>query len=201
MLDPWYRATIPSQPFFRGGLTSPGLPSYQPEEAASPLACLQQFQFCDASESRCGPLASCPNSQTAAGELFGTAPDPADLPAENDPAASSFVWFVSLLAYSVGNLAFVLLHLGANSLASTRSLYSGSMGPLPENQWQIDVTQWWATYLAGIQESVVSSATGLRDPSLQNRLIKPYNKWIQDHICNNQVSIIFSQDVLEIRLE
>lgn len=200
--DPWYRATVPSRPYSRAGEpeSSPEYPSYQPEEAASPLACLQQYQFCDASTNRCGSLASWADSQTEAGELFGTTLDPADPPAEDDPAASSFFWFVALMAYSVPGLSIVLLHLGANSLASTRSLYSGMMGSLPDNQWQIDVTQWWATYLAGIQEAVVSSAIGISDPSLQHRLVKPYNQWIQDNICNNQVSNLLFEEVFEARL-
>lgn len=190
--DPWYRATSPTKPIVRATESgwSPDLPAYRPDEAASPLACLQQFQFCDSSKSRCGQLSSWLDAQISAGEMFGIPLDTEKPPLENDPA-SRFYWFVALMSYAVPGLGAVLLHLGANSLASARSLYSGVMGPLPDNQWQVDVMQWWATYLAGIQAGVVSTASGPMDPSLKHLRIKPYNDWIQNHPCENQVSIVF----------
>lgn len=189
--DLWYRAMSPAKPIVRATQSgwSPDLPAYRPDAAASPLACFQQFQFCDASKSRCGPLSSWLDAQIGAGELFGITLDSEKPPLENNPA-SRFYWFVSLMSYAVPGLGLILLHLGANSLASTRSLFSGVMGPLPSDQWQVDVMQWWATYLAGIQGGVVSTASGPVDSSLEHLRIKPCNEWIQYHICDNQVSLL-----------
>lgn len=73
-------------------------------------------------------------------------------------------------------------------MVSTQGLVSGLMGPLPNNQWQVDVTHWRATYLAGVQAGVVSTSYGHRDSSLQSLLITPFNDWIQNHMCDNQVN-------------
>lgn len=193
--DLWYRATIPTKPVDKPG-SLPDLHAYRPDEAASPMACLQRFQFCDGSTSRCGPLASWADAQTGADELFGTNLEAEDTPLDSE-RASRFYWFLSLMTYSVPNLSSVLLQLGAASLASTRTLYAGLMGPLPNDQWQVDVMQWWATYLAGIQGGVVSTAAGPADSSLEHQRIEPYNKWIQDQICNNQVSYLSLRAVFE----
>lgn len=186
----WYSATNSTSRFISSGEEDPssGFPAYQPDEAASPMACLQQFQFCDASKTRCGPLSSWGDAQIGAGDLFGLnmLTDGPGSTLEND-RASRFYWLVSLFSYSVPGLGNVLLRLGASSLASTRKLYAGLMGPLPNDQWQSDVMQWWATYLAGIQGGVVSAAVGPDDPSVDHLRIKPYNKWIQDKFCDNQV--------------
>lgn len=197
MDDAWYRATSPTKPIIRATQSgwSPDLPAYRSDEAASPLACLQQFQFCDSSKTRCGQLGSWFDAQNSAGELFGITLDAENPPLDNDPA-SRFYWFVSLMSFAVSGLGGILLHLGASSLDSARSLYSGVMGPLPNDQWQLDVMQWWATYLAGIQAGVVSTTSGPMDLSLEHLRIKPYNEWIQHHICNNQVRILYSLVIL-----
>lgn len=191
--DLWYRATSPTHGVAllneSGG--SSALPAYRPDEAASPMACLAQFQFCDATTIRCGPLSSWADAQTEAGKLFGTTLDAENPPLDKDPASSRFYWFVALMSYSVPELQSILHRLGASSLASTRNLYNGVMGPLRDDQWQVDVMQWWATYLAGVQAGVVSTAAGPSDSSVEHLRIKPYNKWIQEHICNNQVSLLF----------
>lgn len=88
---------------------------YQSDEAASPLACFTQLQFCDASKSRCGPLPSWADAQAGAGELFGTTLEAKDQPLYNNPA-SRFYWFVALMSSSVPELESILLRPGASSL-------------------------------------------------------------------------------------
>lgn len=164
------------------------------------MACLEQFQLCYGSTSRCGPLASWLDAQDGASKLFNFPLEREGPPADNHPA-SRFYWFVALFTYAVPGIPAVLLQLGPSSLASMRSLFAGVMGPLPDDQWQIDVMQWWATYLAGIQSAVVSIASGPIDPSLEHLRIRPYNQWIQESICNNQVRIPFLEDVFQLWLE
>lgn len=190
MDDLWYRATSQGESYTVVG-SNQSSPAYQPEEAASPIACFQQYQLCDGSDSRCGPLSSWLDAQTGAAELFGTTADALlndESPPADNPSASRYIWFVALMTESVPGLEIMLNHLGANALVSTQSLVSGLMGPLPNNQWQIDVTHWWATYLAGIQAGVVATSYGHTDSSLQSLLIKPFNNLIQTQMCDNQVS-------------
>ena len=56
--DPWYRATRDN-----------GNGIYQTDVAASPLGCVQQFQFCDGG-SKCGTLASLVDAAADAAPLF-----------------------------------------------------------------------------------------------------------------------------------
>lgn len=189
MDDLWYRAT--SQVTTINISSSQSESVYRSDEAASPIACLQQFQFCDASESRCGPLSSWLDAQTGAADMFGTTADFVmnnEIPSADNPTTSRYIWFVALLAMAVPQLNTVISQPGAKSLQSIEYLNAGYMGPLPDNQWQTDVTHWWATYLAGIQASVVSTSYGITDPSLQSVKFEPFNTWIQYHVCDNQVS-------------
>lgn len=189
--DLWYRVTSPTRPF--SNPEDPGSPPYhpmyRPQEAASPMACLQQFQFCDGSKTRCGPLSSWVDARIGAEKLFGAIPG-GKLPSADNHLASRFYWFVALMASTVPGLPDILQS-GPSSLASTRSIYSGVMGSLPNNQWQVDVMQWWATYLAGIQAGVISAASGFMDSSLEHIRVKPYNTWIKNHVCHNQASSPF----------
>lgn len=190
--DLWYRATIPTKPFETSGVPGPlpDLHAYRPDEPASPMACFQQYQFCAGAESRCGPLSSWADAQVGASEIFGFKIEDEDAPPDNH-SASRFYWFVGMLTYSAPDLTMLLTQLGANSLASMRSLYGSLMGPLSSDQWQVDVMQWWAMYLAGVQGAVVSTSAGPVDTSVEHLRIEPYNQWIHDHVCTGQVSSLF----------
>jgi len=50
--------------------------------------------------------------------------------------------------------------LGAASLSSKSSLVTGVQGPLPDNQWQMDVEHWHAATLVAMQGSAVDAAMG-----------------------------------------
>lgn len=76
--------------------------------------------------------------------------------------------------------------LGVSMLTSRDSLISGLQGPLPDDQWQIDVEHWLSTYLAALQKGFVDFATGPSDPHMAPFLLMPYgNK--SDTFCKKQV--------------
>ncbi|KAL2277331.1 hypothetical protein FJTKL_00051 [Diaporthe vaccinii] len=64
---------------------------YQPEEAASPMGCVKQFQFCNPSLSsnKCGPLASWADAQNYAAPLFGITTE--DFDNVIDPPTSNLI--------------------------------------------------------------------------------------------------------------
>lgn len=189
--DPWYRGTVRG----RQNITwdDESKPSYWPEEAASPMACLQQYQFCNPAlpeGSRCGPLAGILDAQLQAAPLFGVTEEQIynnEVP--DTPAGSRYVWFLQYFTMAVPVLSAQLNMLGPNSLASQQSVSRewGTIGAISDHQWQLDVENWWATYMASLQAGMVDIAYGPQDPALEPYRIEPFNAHMQK-MCNNQVS-------------
>lgn len=189
--DPWYRGTVRG----RQNITFSGEsePSYWAEQAASPMACLQQYQFCNPAlpeGSRCGPLAGLLDAQAQAAHLFGMTYDQItnnEIP--DTPAGSRYAWFLQYFTMAVPVLSAQLNFLGASSLASQQSVSRewGTVGAISNNQWQLDVENWWAIYMASLQAGMVNTAYGPQDPALEPYRVVPFNSHVQK-MCNNQVS-------------
>lgn len=79
--------------------------------------------------------------------------------------------------------------LGPEALTSLKYISQGTMGPIPDNQWQLDVEYWWSTYLSSLQAGVVDTARGPSDPRLNPYKVQPLNSHMQN-MCNNQVRYI-----------
>lgn len=188
--DPWYRATEFGGVRYMGSPDGPNSSKfvYQPQEAASPMACVERYQFCNA-DRECGPLAGTKNAAHEAGPLFNiTTFDSYNDIVPNDPVGSRFYWFYRGLFVMATDLVVMLKNLGPKALLSQQSLLDGLIGALPDDQWQLDVTYWWAIRLAGIQASFVNTAYDTGNPALEAYRIRPWNSYMQD-MCNNQVSI------------
>ena len=165
-----------------------------PAEAASPLGCLEQWQWCNSAypkESGCGPLASMLDS------IYGVAPLFNITAAELDPARPSsptksgtrLIWNTLIQVYAASALSDILTQLGAKSLSSQSLLISGLQQPLPLNQWQLDVMNWYNTVLASLQASYVQTARGTTDPELQQAVYPPLNAE-ERTACNSQVRFL-----------
>lgn len=186
--DPWYRTTV------RGDISYMLYPDkevvlYRSEEAASPMGCVRQFQFCNPSLSsnNCGPLVSWADAQAESAHLFGITE--AEMQKGSYPTSaigSRYAWFAEVLTDAQGTIESVILNLGPDALASIKYLGDGIMGPLPSDQWQLDVRYWWATYLASIQAAVVNTAHGPTDAALAPYSILPFDSHVRE-MCNNQV--------------
>lgn len=161
---------------------------YLPEEPASPLACVEKFQFCNAGK-ECGPLSGRFPSVVESSFLFNmTASDVVNANVPDDPVGSRFHWYFHVLFNMATDIGGILQNLGPKALLSQQSLLGGLMGPLPDDQWQLDVTYWWATRLAGIQAAFVNTAHDTGNAALDEFRVRPYNSYVQE-MCNNQVSI------------
>lgn len=194
--DPWYRATIPADTIMTE-YTGDDVVVYQPEEAASPMGCVRQFQFCNPSLSsnNCGPLASWADAQVEAAPLFGITKE--DYQSEVAPTTSNnigsrYVWLLTVLTFAQASIGDVIYSLGPEALTSLKYLNQGIMGPLPNNQWQLDVRFWWATHLASLQAAVANTAHGPTDPALDPYEVLPINSHARD-MCNNQVRCLAIQ--------
>lgn len=187
--DPWYRATVPGASFRY--VQGDARRLYIPDEAASPMGCVQRYQYCNSSK-KCGSLASLVDALTSVSTLFhlpsGYIWSTADFSHQLDATAKRFAMFQSILVLQgATGLLELLSVLGPSSLLASQHLSQSLMGPLPDNQWQLDVSHWFAIILASMQASSVNTARGPTDEALL-----PYFVTIEDEyqreMCNNQVS-------------
>jgi len=124
MNDTWYRATDLD---LAVGAISGKRQTYRPVEAASPLGCTEQFQFCFSSSNACGLLGGFMNASAGAFELVGVDKskvwgENADLmpAATTNPAASRFAWFASIVRYTVPSISDIFLESGSDALVATQ---------------------------------------------------------------------------------
>ncbi|KUJ21309.1 uncharacterized protein LY89DRAFT_778879 [Mollisia scopiformis] len=187
MDDDWYRATVPNELVnFAGEGTAT---SFTPVEAASPMGCVEQWQWCNSAyprESGCGPLAGFMDALFGAAALFNLTQEDLTNGTKTPTAAGArFIWSAAVLDVGVASLHVVTAQLGAKSLASQALLDSALQYPLPLNQWQLDVTNWFNTILAGLQATYVEMTTGITDPALKEFAMTPSNAG-EHKICNSQ---------------
>lgn len=151
------------------------------------MGCVEQTQFCNA-KGQCGDLASYWDALDSA-TLVITGSTPGVWNAAPDPLGenlSRFSWFANVLTMAIDLITLVEV-LGSGSLITQQKLMQGVMGPLPDNQWQLDVTHWWGTILASRQAACVSPATGPSDASLLP-YTEPPDDVYRKALCINQVS-------------
>ncbi|KAI3316465.1 hypothetical protein HD806DRAFT_458237 [Xylariaceae sp. AK1471] len=189
MNDTWYHARDLD---LSVGSASTSRKTYRPDEAASPLGCTEQFQFCFGSPKACGTLRGFIDAAAGAFELLGVNKgevwdENAELLPETktNPDASRFAWFASIVRYTVPSIADIFMESGPDALIATQILSGGVQAPLPVNQWQIDITHSWAMILALWQATFVDVARGPADPDLQATKIPPANS-AQERMCFNQ---------------
>ena len=175
--DDWYKATRPSVELTR--TADPFTYSaFIFDEAASPLGCVQQFQFCQQAlpkGQQCSPLASWTDAASVALNM-----------SPSDAAAARPNWVRSQT--SVVTVANVLNTLQARALTSQRTLSTGIQGPIHPNQWKFDVVSWWAIMLAQMQSNFLDSVVGPADKQLEKYISTPEDATI----CTNQVGKTWS---------
>lgn len=110
---------------------------------------------------------------------------------DGNRAATSLYW-----AWYINNikLSTLLLQLEGTSLASQSTLSNGVQWTSNANQWQIDVTHWFATLNAEVQASYINTVLG---PGLPTNSTWETGYWgpgddLQQELCDSQVSgVIF----------
>lgn len=184
--DPWYRGFVPDGFQHLSSDAQRHAVVYRPDEAASPMGCIQQYQYCNA-DLQCGELASFADATAKSAPFFNITLEEIWGNANvSGPAASRFAHFQNII-YTAYDLRSLLETLGIVSLKSRQSFVQGGFVYLPSNQWQIDVTHWWATLLASSQAAFINVAHGPTDPSILPYTSPPQNSYMKE-MCNNQVS-------------
>lgn len=175
-IDPWYsaRQRVPSHYSRSGNTSSESVDVYSVDAAASVLGCTQQFQLCNPNlplEEQCTPPATFAdifyNESTWSPE------------GGNFKALERLV--IKLLNFDPTSF---VASIGITSLTSRYGLAAGIQGPLPDNQWQLDVEHWFKGSLAQLQQDTVEYATGPPDPAIREFIRSDDNLYN----CKNQVS-------------
>ncbi|KAI8623054.1 hypothetical protein F5Y19DRAFT_405056 [Xylariaceae sp. FL1651] len=170
MDDEWYRATAVARNItVQAGQYQYKTVSYISTEAASPMGCVEQFQWCNTAlpkQTRCGPLASYFDSINGAAPLFhltGSDLDPDSRPSSITADGTRLIWPLLIQWSGAFGPVDVISKLGSKALASQSLLSQGTQLPLPRNQWQLDVMNWFNVTLASLQTSFVNAALGVAD--------------------------------------
>ncbi|KAI0859895.1 hypothetical protein F4860DRAFT_515391 [Xylaria cubensis] len=193
--DEWYRFKVRSNETYNGvrGGNQDGY--YMLAEAASPLGCTMQTQYCKgpvATDTSCGPLSSYDDAVRGALPLFNISIEAGrdwmdgliDM-YSTDTHASRFLWLLSIFQHYSPGLDAAASTLGTHSLASQRTLQGGLQGPISDEQWKLDVGNWWNISLSMLQASFVDTANGPTDPNIA-RLYRNATNPGQKSLCQNQ---------------
>ena len=111
------------------------------------MGCIDQHQFCNPSNGECTPL--------TAYSLVSTASYKIGLSAVQQYTAnrlSDSLMFVNVYQSVNGR--------GSSALLAADGVYQLTQGPLPDNQWMIEVNNWFAVGMAKLQQLVVQYAAG-----------------------------------------
>lgn len=92
--------------------------------------------------------------------------------------------------FAESEVQYLVASLRAGSLTSKYGNIASLQGPLPDNQWQLDVEQWHYATLAAAQASAVDYATG---PGINESISQVWETPEDDddvgkYFCRNQVS-------------
>ncbi|CAJ2500265.1 Uu.00g031180.m01.CDS01 [Anthostomella pinea] len=79
----------------------------------------------------------------------------------------------------------IISNIGDGSLTAKKSLSNGNQGPLADNQWQLDVQNWYGISMAVLQKSFVNAAVGPADAALRSFVTAP-NATEEKTMCNSQ---------------
>ncbi|RWA09604.1 hypothetical protein EKO27_g5506 [Xylaria grammica] len=185
--DAWYRATTASG-YAMDSRSTGNVTVYGPREAASPMACVEKWQWCNLAYpymSGCGPLTGKVDALNGAAPFFNLTRSDVDAGdrSQLSNVGTRLIWSAISILESTTGLQ-VLVTLGAKSLASQDRLYSGIQSPLPNDQWQLDVKHWFEIILSSIQSSFVNKALGFPAGADVPRLL-PENT-VERELCNSQ---------------
>lgn len=138
--DDWYRATVPDgKVSWTGGPGQGQEDLYRPDEAASPLGCLEQYQWCRNPDlGQCGTLGSSSNAIYSAAPWFDLTSEDLDNHFDNPgriipqtKLGSLLIW-AHLTLNSVNSVVKLSDTLGTGTLASQMSIDQGFIVNVPK---------------------------------------------------------------------
>jgi hypothetical protein len=174
--DAWYSALTQG-----GGIHMYGsnetIPIYFRDDPVRTLGCVERYQYCN-------PNLSGNSSCTPLGGIFQVSQSGAQL--YQDPIQQEhFNWSTSAIKSMAAGLSEIINRLGTSALLSRNTLRKGIQSSLPNNQWELEVENWYKVTLADVQRSILELSTGPIDPAIRRFLLRP-NTTETKKICANQ---------------
>ncbi|KAE9377576.1 hypothetical protein N431DRAFT_329544 [Stipitochalara longipes BDJ] len=152
--DPWFAAHRPRitkvTTFNAAGNTTSNLTSYMPDAYFHVPGCADQYQICNTGTTNCSALGSC--TALGGGLMDGSLMQELQMNKyQNETAALIHGTSLGFTGQSVS--------LGGYTLNASQAFAAGFLSkPLPDNQWMLEVANWFAIYLAGQQQAMVEYA-------------------------------------------
>jgi hypothetical protein len=172
--DPWFSAHLKFQETVNSDSETLNVTWYNADFLVTALGCADQHQYCNPNTGNCTPLSGwviVDNAQQNLGfnDYQSQTYDLIANPAQDYPPYAS-------VAYQ-----------GSSALIVLETVFQGIQGPLPNNQWTIEVSSWFATSLASLQRYPVDIASGPSDiDTSAGGLITLADDAIEESLCNNQ---------------
>lgn len=180
--DPWYSAHVPSSltSMRKWGLQG-DVSLYTRDDPVRVLGCTSQYQYCNPNlepDKRCTPLSGILEVDLLAHDLW-----------DNDRQRALFNWTASAILQNSMAFNDVITDLGVTALTARTKMSANLQGPLPDNQWQLEVEHWFTSALADLQRMAIELATGPFDQKLTPFLQRPQIAEEQ-LLCRSQVNLV-----------
>ena len=176
--DPWFGAHRPLETLYQGSIGT--VSSYVADETLSQVGCAFQIQLCfppdktSKGKTWCSPLGGMYQLQNF-------------LDSEVSYNKNLTWWVNWALSIQDISLAAIIQSQGGSVLQAKYKISQFVQAKLPNNQWQIEMERLFTIMLAGIQASVVDTATGPADSGMRDYCQRPTSKEAK-LICRNTVS-------------
>lgn len=178
--DPWYAAHLQVElPDPSAASPNATIPAYLRDEPARVLGCATRYQFCNpdpAAGKSCTPLTGILPATAAADALWRT-----------DKQREFFNTSSNQILTGASGLPEIVSYTGISSLTARHGLGQGMQGPLPSNQWQLEVENWFGATMADLQRATVEYATGPTDQAMFRFLERPQTDG-EHLVCQSLVS-------------
>lgn len=186
--DPWYAATTFDQKFSAADKWNATY-CYQ-DEPARVLECVSRHQFCNADSNSTQSQSGKSNSGQSCTPLagFDSAVAAADAVWQTDEQRHFFNASFNKILYAGTDISTLVSVAGITSLKARDKLFSDIQGPLPNNQWQVEVENWYDATLADLQRLTVEYATDFVERILLQLLRRSHTE-NEHQLCHNVVSI------------
>ncbi|KAF2014548.1 hypothetical protein BU24DRAFT_482050 [Aaosphaeria arxii CBS 175.79] len=176
--DPWFSASeewLVSRTNNNVGAASKKA-LYLTDEPASTLGCAQQVQFCNPNRpenERCETLEGMSREREHSKDLW------------NEKQLEAIAWAESVCPQEFVHTDNLVASIGTSVLLARTGLGGGIAGPIPDNQWQLEIEHLIASSLASLQGTFVESANGPRTEELKRFQVLPETA-IAKSMCKNQ---------------
>jgi hypothetical protein len=174
--DPWFSAHRDG-PKHGNVLNKTPNPSYLQDEPLSVLGCTMQMQICNPNlpeGEQCERLRGFIDNSFEVEDLY-----------KSQSQKQALTWANLIFGLGWFSISGIVDSMGISSLIARQNLVNSFQGPLPDNQWQLEVEHWVGASMASLQGTFVESGNGPSAKYQQFRTMP--NNTDEWNLCNNQV--------------